>query len=93
MENCDWIFSGIGTEIVSLLIGLLVGFSGYKIIKKKKCVQKQFAKDNANQRQEMEINSTDNLKKSEKNNVNLKQIQKAGNNSVQVQIGRINNGK
>ena len=32
MENIEWIFSGIGTYILSVLAGLLVGgFTGYKI--------------------------------------------------------------
>lgn len=32
MENLKWIFEGIGTEIVSLVVGLIIGgASGYKI--------------------------------------------------------------
>lgn len=61
MENYQWIFDGIGTAIVSSLLGLIVGgISGYKFAIKKNSTQKQ--------------------------------KQKAGKNSVQVQIGRINNG-
>jgi len=57
----EWIFDGIGTAIVTLIVGLLTGGAmGYKIgINKNK----------------------------------VKQKQKAGDNSSQIQIGRDNNGK
>jgi hypothetical protein len=57
----EWIFDGIGTALVTLILGLLTGGAvGYKIgINKNK----------------------------------VKQSQKAGNNSSQIQIGRDNNGK
>lgn len=54
MENIEWIFSGIGTYILSVLAGLLVGgFTGYKIgIRSKvKVKQKQKAGNNSNQTQ------------------------------------------
>ena len=54
MENIEWIFSGIGTYILSVLAGLLVGgFTGYKIgIRSKvKVKQKQRAGNNSNQTQ------------------------------------------
>ena len=57
----EWIFDGIGTAIITLIVGLLTGGAvGYKI----------------------RIN---------KNTV--KQKQKAGDNSSQIQIGRDSNGK
>ena len=57
----EWIFDGIGTAIITLIVGLLTGGEvGYKI----------------------GIN---------KNTV--KQKQKAGDNSSQIQIGRDSNGK
>ncbi|HKM45205.1 MAG TPA: hypothetical protein VJY12_07080 [Dysgonamonadaceae bacterium] len=57
----EWIFDGIGTAIITLIVGLLTGGAvGYKI----------------------GIN---------KNTV--KQKQKAGDNSSQIQIGRDSNGK
>ena len=51
MNNVQWIFDGIGTAIVSAIMGLLVGgFTGYKFgVKKTKIAQKQKAGDNANQ--------------------------------------------
>lgn len=56
MENIQWIFDGIGTEIISLIIGLIVGgFSGYKIGVRNKVKQKQKARDNATQTQKGNI--------------------------------------
>jgi biopolymer transport protein ExbB/TolQ len=61
MNNIQWVFDGIGTAIVSTILGLIVGgICGYKIGIKKSIV---------------------------------KQKQKAGNNSTQVQIGIKDGGK
>ena len=57
MEGLEWIFDGIGTELISLIIGAAFGgAAGYKIGSKNK----------------------------------IKQNQKAGDNSKQVQIGSVN---
>lgn len=57
----EWIFDGIGTELVSALIGLLVGgVAGYGIgvaITNNKIKQKQKAGDNANQVQIGQVNN------------------------------------
>ena len=48
----DWFFSGLGTAILTLIVGFLTGGAvGYKvgINKKTKTKQKQKAKDNASQ--------------------------------------------
>lgn len=45
----DWIFSGIGTEIISAIIGLIIGsIGGYKIGVRNKIKQAQKAGDNSN---------------------------------------------
>lgn len=45
----EWFFSGIGTEIISALIGLLIGgIGGYKIGVRNKIKQVQKAGDNSN---------------------------------------------
>ena len=45
MENLQWIFDGIGTELLSLVIGGIAGgFAGYKIGIKKSGKQVQKAK-------------------------------------------------
>lgn len=57
----EWIFDGIGTAIVTFILGLFAGGGiGYKIAVNKK---------------------------------SIKQRQKAGHNSSQIQIGDINNGR
>lgn len=57
MDEFAWIFDGIGTELISLIIGAAFGgAAGYKIGSKNK----------------------------------IKQNQKAGDNSKQVQIGSVN---
>lgn len=48
----DWFFSGLGTAILTLIVGLITGGAvGYKIgiNKKTKIIQKQKARDNASQ--------------------------------------------
>lgn len=61
LNNVEWMFDGIGTEIIvaiiSLIIGTLSGGAvGYKIGVKNKIKQKQKAHDNANQNQVGAIN-------------------------------------
>lgn len=52
LDCIEWIFSGIGTAILSGLAGLLVGgFAGYKIGSCNKAKQKQKAGNNSNQTQ------------------------------------------
>lgn len=56
MENIQWIFDGIGTEVISLIVGLIVGgVSGYKIGVRNKANQKQRARDHATQTQKGNI--------------------------------------
>lgn len=72
------IFDGIGTELISILIGLcVVGGGCFWYYKNGKVVQKQKAGNNAKQRQE--------VKSSNKKNVS--QSQDAGDDSEQTQIG------
>lgn len=50
MESLEWILDGIGTELISLIIGAVVGgTAGYKIGSKNKIKQKQKAGDNSKQ--------------------------------------------
>lgn len=51
MKDLNWIFDGIGTELISVILGLIIGgFAGYKIgIHKSKINQRQKANDNASQ--------------------------------------------
>ena len=61
LSNVEWIFDGLGTEIIVGLISFIIGalgggFAGYKIGVKNKVKQKQKARDNANQNQVGTIN-------------------------------------
>jgi len=56
MDNIKWIFDGIGTAIITFVLGLLVGgTAGYKIAIKKTIKQRQKAGDNSSQSQIGEI--------------------------------------
>lgn len=61
MENLEWIFDGIGTELIGAIIGLIIGAFGggavgYKMGVKTKVKQSQTAEDNATQTQIGSIN-------------------------------------
>ena len=57
MENLNWIFEGIGTELLSLVVGLFFGgVIGYKIGIHNKVKQTQKAGNNSNQTQIGSIN-------------------------------------
>lgn len=87
-----WIFDGIGTEIVSLIIGIFSGgLVGYRMGVSSKGKQKQKAKSYARQKQNMNIKGS--MENNGNNGIksNYKQIQKAGDGAFQSQIGRINN--
>ena len=97
----EWIFSGVGTEILKFIFTLLLGLSGgipigYKIaIRKNKMIQKQKAKDNATQTQIGKVNYSQGDKSDSATlgiaNNNLQQVQVAGDNSIQNQTGSIGN--
>lgn len=94
----DWIFDGIGTEIVGIVISLMIGAigggtAGYKIGIKRTLSQKQSAGDESNQKQELLIGRDYVGTDSSKSKTGFKQSQKAGNGSVQTQIGGINNDR
>ena len=75
--DLNTIFDGWGTELVSILVGLLSAGIGYWFYKNGKICQKQKAGNNAKQKQEVK----DSLEKS------IFQKQEAGDNSEQIQIG------
>jgi len=57
MENLNWVFEGIGTELLSLIAGLFFGgVIGYKIGIHNKVKQTQKAGSNSNQTQIGSIN-------------------------------------
>ena len=82
----EWIFDGIGTALVTILISLLLGL-GVRYYLRKRVRQKQTAGDNARQTQIGIIGGTD----TEKTNCDdrIDQVQKAGDNATQTQVGRV----
>lgn len=90
-EWVKWFFDGIGTSIISLFIGAILGGSvGYRIgIHKSKLVQTQKAGSDSEQFQvgkpsfELDSNSSE----STDIKADCRQSQKAGDNSKQTQIG------
>ena len=85
--DLKWIFDGIGTEILSLSVGSIVGgVVGYKIGVKGNSKQKQKAGANAQQNQELDIDL-----ESAKSGARAKvsQVQKAKDCASQSQVGRL----
>lgn len=61
MKIMEWIFEGIGTAIISLILGIVIGgVGGYNIGVKRSTKMKQKACDNATQTQIEQINIIEN---------------------------------
>lgn len=89
----EWIFSGIGTTILTSVGGIIIGgIGGYQIGIHSKEKQHQKAGANAKQRQELELHDKGIDGKNRITN-SVKQTQKAGNGAEQIQVGRVINGK
>lgn len=90
----EWFFDGIGTEIIVFILGALSGGGlGYLIGIRKNGSQKQKAKDNVEQEQELTIEGgNDNSSDGVNVENNFRQSQKAGNYAKQIQIGSIKHG-
>ena len=89
MQWYEWVFQGIGTEIIILLFGLIIGgFAGYEIGINKNGIQNQKAKDKGKQIQNIEIECDDNAERGRISG-NLRQVQKAGSDAEQTQVGKI----
>lgn len=88
-----WFFDGIGSTIVSLIAGAIIGgFTGYKIGIHKKIKLIQKAGNSSEQNQTIELNGeSDDTNTSYNVNVNMEQ--KAKNNVKQTQIGGVRNGR
>ena len=87
VDSIQWIFSGVGTELLSLIVGVLLG---YKIKSVEVARQIQRSGNNSEQRQEMYAGKDSTFKGEKKNDYSfLSQSQVAGDNSTQMQIGSI----
>ena len=96
MEGCfAWLFDGIGSTILGLIISFVAGgVGGFALGRITKSKQIQKAGNGAKQEQSMIIDhgaKDENNRKQEKNSLKQKQI--AGNNAEQTQTGRITHGK
>lgn len=92
-EWIKWLFDGIGTELLSLIIGLLFGgFTGYKIGIRNKSKQTQKAGDNAHQTQSFNIEVQGSGKDTGKQVTKVVQTQEAGKNANQTQVGDFYDG-
>lgn len=80
-NNAHWIFEGIGTNIVSLIIG---GIIGYFVGAKKTLRQVQKGEKETIQNQELRVSSEND------GDISLSQHQKGGDKSIQTQVGEIN---
>lgn len=94
LKNIQWIFSGIGTELLILATGMIVsGLTGYKIGVRRSGMQNQKAKSNSKQHQELMIDEEPQGRKKGASHNKIRQSQKAGKNSTQIQIGRLHDGE
>lgn len=90
----EWIFDGIGTEIISLIVGAVTGGAiGYKIGINNRSKQVQKAGDDTRQDQTVKMGNGDVATDSAKISSSIKQVQKAGNHASQIQVGRIDDDK
>lgn len=94
-EWIKWVFDGIGTELLTGIIGLLVGgVGGFALGRRTKSRQTQNAEDSAKQKQSFKIDNGDETIRTRKQETNtIVQKQKAGNNSEQIQTGCMKNGR
>lgn len=89
----EWIFSGIGTTILTGIGGVIIGgIGGYQIGIHSRGKQWQKAGAEAKQRQELEVNEKE-IGGNNRVKSSIRQKQKAGDKSEQIQVGKITNGK
>ena len=94
-EWFNWVFDGIGTEIIIGLVGLVVGgIGGFAIGRRTKSTQTQKAKESARQKQTFSVDNGNPPKtKSYKSKNSVVQKQEAENNAEQIQIGNVKHGR
>ena len=89
--NCDdvkWIFDGIGTAAVTRVVSFIAGcWTGHHFTKKKKVKQNQIAKESAIQDQSVDNSEMLNKEGTGDVQISVKQVQKAGKGSSQIQRG------
>ena len=96
MAEClSWLFDGIGSTILGLIISFVIGgIGGFAIGRATKSKQLQKAGNGAKQKQSIVIDREPmDEKKKGKERTTLRQKQIAGDNAEQLQTGRITHGK
>lgn len=89
----EWIFSGIGTTLLTGIGGMIIGgIGGYQIGVHSHGKQHQKAGNESKQQQELELNKKGIAENNRVKN-SVRQKQKAGDKSEQIQVGKITNGK
>jgi len=89
----EWIFSGIGTAVLSGIAGLVGGLIGYRIAIRSANKQIQKAGDGATQTQSYTVETCLSSAKGKSDiESHTIQKQKAGNNATQVQTGKVSHG-
>lgn len=89
----EWIFSGIGTTVLTGIGGMIIGgIGGYQIGIHSHGKQHQKAGKESKQQQELELNKNGNVENNCVKN-SVRQKQEAGDKSEQIQVGKITNGK
>ena len=94
-EWVNWVFEGIGTEIIAAIIGMIIGgIGGFAIGKHTTSKQKQKAGDSSKQTQAFTVDNGDaKNSKHNKEKSTLVQKQEAGNCSEQIQTGSVKHGR
>ena len=92
--NLDTVFNGIGTEIISIMVSLIIGaigggILGYKIGIKHSYCQKQISGAESEQEQEFRVDNMDIVNGSIIKNEKISQYQEAGTKSKQTQIAGV----
>lgn len=89
----EWIFSGIGTTVLTGIGGIIIGgIGGYQIGIHSHGKQYQKAGKEAKQKQELEL-IEDGICENNRVKNFIKQKQEAGDKSDQIQIGRVRSGR
>lgn len=93
-QNFSWLFDGIGTTIISGIVGTLVGsVIGFKIGVRKTSKQFQKSGNDSIQKQIIDIDNPQISKEKQSHEIKLNQTQKAGHNANQLQVGKNIHGK
>ena len=89
-----WIFDGIGTEIIGIVITTIIGFLGWNIYKDKSSNRYKQSQQAGNEAEQIQIGHVSDIAESNSSSkdFNVQLEQKANDNAHQIQIGGMHNG-